>query len=206
MNVEIPAERIKKAAATIRRGGIILFPTDTTYGLGADPFNDRAVERLYRIKRRDAAKPVLLLIDKPEDLDALTAGIPPSASVLMEKFWPGPLTLILPAAARLRPHHIFKTGRVAVRLPDQRIARRIAAAAGVPLTATSANISGSPSCLAPSSLPDCFLKEIDLVIDAGKCSQTRDSTIVDTTRTPPVMIREGAIPYSRIKEQGIDHG
>ncbi len=184
---------LKEAARIIIGGGVIAFPTDTTYGLGANPFNDGAVERIFELKGRQAEKPILILIDHPQQLKELVQGISHSAQELMDKFWPGPLTLIFSASHSLREHVIARSGKIGVRLPDSQIARRLVQEAGVPVTATSANISGKQSALDVNNVCTYFGDRLDLILDAGQAVQAIESTVIDVTCEVPVVVRQGAI-------------
>jgi len=186
-------DALKEAARVIIAGGLIAFPTDTTYGLGANPFDDGAVERIFELKGRQAGKAILILIDHPQRLGGLVQGISRNAQELMDKFWPGPLTLIFNASHSLREHIIARSGKIGIRLPDSQIARMLAQEAGVPVTATSANVSGKPSALNVNDVRTYFGDKLDLILDAGQSAQAVESTVIDVTCEVPVVVRQGAI-------------
>ena len=134
------------AAARIRAGGIVAFPTRGIYGLAADPFNRTAVARLFEIKKRRPEKPILVLVRDEADILRLAAAVPPAARSLMTRLWPGGITLVLPARRDIPPELTAGTGTIGLRLPSHPVAAALAAAVGGPVTATSANFSGEPGC------------------------------------------------------------
>jgi L-threonylcarbamoyladenylate synthase len=190
------AHLIHKAAAVIRNGGIIIYPTETLYGLGANPFDLAAVERLYKLKGREAGKPIPFLIKDQEMLDTLVADVPPIGRQLMEQYWPGPLTLIFRAKEGLPPPVRGEAGTIGVRISAHPIARLIVEAIAVPLTSTSANPAGEQDLSDAQSIADILGDQVDLVIDGGKVAG-QGSTVVDLTTTPPTVVRPGMIEISR---------
>jgi len=188
---------LHRAAAIIRRGGVIAFPTDTSYGLGADPFNRQAVARIYHLKGRSEKKPILVLISRKERLHQLVRCIPRPAEEVIRAFWPGPLTLIFEAQAELADCPVAAQGKIGIRLPASFIARRLIDLAGTPITATSANPAGKPSPWTAKTVQKYFPHGIDLILDAGKGKVGYDSTVLDVTEDPPRLLRPGAI--SRIQ-------
>ena len=192
--------RIAEAAAIIREGGIVAYPTDTLYGLAADPRNPRAVARLFAIKVRPADRAIPLIAC--DEAAAGQAGrFPPRTRKLARHFWPGPLTLLVRADARLVQAVHSERRLVGVRVPDSVVARALAQAAGGLITATSANRSGSPATADPDEaqrrLGDSGL---DLLLDAGPAPGGAPSTIVDVTAEPPLLDRPGAVPWERVLE------
>jgi tRNA threonylcarbamoyl adenosine modification protein (Sua5/YciO/YrdC/YwlC family) len=186
-------EKIRQAGSVIRRGGLVAFPTGTVYGLGADAFSKTAISQVYKVKERDRKKPLSILISKKEDLHDLVTKIPESAKALMKKFWPGPLTLILPASNRLSKLLTANSGTVGVRISDNKIALALIRESGVPITSPSANISGHPN---PGSQEDVLRElggKIDLVIDGGPSDSKLPSTVVDLTGESLNILREGKI-------------
>ena len=186
-------EKIGEASSVIRGGGLVAFPTDTVYGLGADAFNKRAVSGVFKVKKRGRRKALSILISDEEELHDLVTEIPQPAKVLIKTFWPGPLTLILPASKKLSRLLTASSGTIGVRIPDNNIALTLIRESGVPITCPSANISGHPS---PTSQED-VLKElegkIDLVIDGGPSDSALPSTVVDVTSGGYNILREGRI-------------
>jgi len=183
---------ILEAARIIQAGGIIVFPTRSLYGLGADANDPAAIRRLFQIKRRDPEKPVSVLIQYREMLASLVEDIPPAAVPLMDRFWPGRITLIFQAITGVFPMLTAGTGKIGVRIPEHPVAVSLVSALLYPITATSANYSGSPGVSRIKDLPQEFLSQIDLILDAGPLSGGIGSTIVDVTTDPPTVLREGA--------------
>ncbi|MDD5544280.1 MAG: L-threonylcarbamoyladenylate synthase [Acidobacteriia bacterium] len=193
------AVELAPAGRAIQRGRVVAFPTDTFYGLAADPFNLSAVERVYQIKGRPRTNPLLLLIGEMAHVKMVAAEIPEIFSQIAEKFWPGPLTLVLKASHRLPLKVTGGTGNIGVRLPDSELARALVQSAGVPLTATSANLSTLPSCTTASQVLDQLGGRVDILIDGGAVSAKKPSTVLDLTSSQPSIIREGAIGKEKLK-------
>ncbi|MBN1829861.1 MAG: threonylcarbamoyl-AMP synthase [Deltaproteobacteria bacterium] len=193
---------VARAAAIIKRGGVIAYPTETFYGLGADPFNERAVERLFAIKGRNFDKPIPLIIGKRENLDGLVTDITREAELLIKHFWPGPLTLVFHAASHIHRAITADTGKVGIRLSSHRIARNLATAlpSGV-LTATSANFSGSEAMNAAQDVLAAMGRLVDAVIEGGATPGGPGSSVIDVTAIPPVIIRNGEIPKEIISDK-----
>jgi tRNA threonylcarbamoyl adenosine modification protein (Sua5/YciO/YrdC/YwlC family) len=183
-------ESLKQAALILAGGGLVIIPTETVYGIAADSSNQKTIERLYAIKQRPKDKPFSLHIDEKEKIELFAKDIPAAAYKLIEKFWPGPLTLILKSK---------NTGTVGLRLPDNAVARKVIALSKVNVVCPSANISGRP---APVSFQEAIqdLKElVDFALDTGETSRGMESTIVDLTLSPGRVAREGAIPAADIE-------
>lgn len=195
----IPADGDYSPAKEIfRAGGVISYPTETFYGLCVDPFSKTAVEALYRLKGRPSESPIPLIIGNMKMLEEVAEEVTPVAQRLIERFWPGPLTLVLRASRALPRELTAKTGTIGVRLSGSRWARRLSETLSSPLTSTSANPSGeNPPTLAQEVL-GYFNGSIALLIDGGKLPGTKGSTIVNATGTRPEIIREGEIPSSQI--------
>jgi L-threonylcarbamoyladenylate synthase len=192
-------DAIEEAAGWIRRGGIVALPTDTLYGLAADPFNAGAVARLFAVKGRDAGQALPLIAADTAQIIARLGGLPAAGGRLAERFWPGPLTLVIRAPAMLAPAVTGGTGTVGVRVPANDVARAVCAACDHPITATSANISGSPATADPDVVERTLGDRIDLLIDTGPTPGGEPSTIVDVAVPTPRMIRAGAIPWGEIE-------
>jgi L-threonylcarbamoyladenylate synthase len=181
-------------AAIIKQGGVIAFRTDTFYGLGADPFNAVAVERIRALKGREDDKPILLLISVVEELDRLIVDPSKQFQEIAAKFWPGPLTIVGKAHTDLPEGITAGTGTVGVRLPaDQGVRDRVRECGGA-LTATSANPAGRDPARSADEVRNYFPAGIDLIIDGGLVTTAQPSTVVDATLSPPRVVREGAIP------------
>lgn len=189
---------IREAAEIIRRGGVVVFPTTGLYGLAADAENPAAVDRIFLIKKRPPDKPILLLIPHVSAVRNLVREISPAAERIMAAFWPGSLTLVFEAAAGLLPALTAGTGKIGIRLPAFPAARHLVQAAGRPITATSANISGQAGCASIADLDPAVAASADLILDAGPLKGGAGSTVLDVTRNPPVFIREGTVPRERI--------
>jgi L-threonylcarbamoyladenylate synthase len=175
-------------------------PTETYYALAVNPFDEAALARLFALKARPAAKPVLVLISGPEMLSRMAREVPETAVRLLEAFWPGPLTLILPALDHLPPRLTGGTGTIGVRQPRQPLVCRMMAALKLPVTGTSANRSGLPALTAASEVARELGAGVDLILEAGRCPGGLPSTIVDVTVSPPRLVRAGAIPAARLLE------
>ena len=201
INCDTPEEQlIKYAADQIRAGEVLGMPTDTFYGLAADPLNLRAVERVYEIKSRFRHKPLSLLIESVDQAEEM-AFLPDFFHALAKRFWPGPLTLIVKAASRLPLKVTANTGNVALRVPSAKIPLAIIRAAGIPITATSANLSGASECTTAEQVRTQLDGRIGSIVDGGPSPRDIASTIVDLTDPSGWRIlREGAIPTSEIKQ------
>ena len=188
---------IEQAAAAIRRGQIVAIPTDTVYGLAADPFQPAAVAALLRLKRRPENQPVLLLVESLRQVERLASRLPEGFHRLAARFWPGPLTIVLPAATGIPERITAGTGTVAVRLPGSRVTRELIRAARVPLTGTSANLSGRPAAGSAGQVREQFPCGLAAIVDAGPARSRAPSTLVDLSGEPRIL-REGAIPAADV--------
>ncbi|MBF0550193.1 MAG: threonylcarbamoyl-AMP synthase [Deltaproteobacteria bacterium] len=189
---------VARVVETLRRGGLVALPTETYYGLAADAANDVALGKVFEVKGRDRGKPLLLLLSHPGMLAGLVPDIPEAAQILMDRFWPGGLTLVLRSDPRVSRLVTGGTGTVAVRVTGHSLARQIIAALGRPVTGTSANLAGAPPCADPQGLPVALGDLIDLVVDAGPTLGGKPSTLVDVTTVPPRLLRPGVISFSDI--------
>jgi L-threonylcarbamoyladenylate synthase len=192
-------ELLRQAADCLRDGGIVLYPTETFYGLGADYANEPALKRLFHLKERAAAKPVLLLIPQRSWIPALAASFPEAAETLAAHFWPGPLTLILSAAPHLSRFITGDGPTVGIRISSNPVARRLLSLCKTCITSSSANISGTSSPFSIEQIPRQLLDSVDLVIDAGKTPGGKPSTVLDVSAVPFQLVRDGAVPFSAIK-------
>jgi len=191
-------DAIQEAAKWILSGGVVAMPTDTLYGLAADPFSADAVARVFEAKGRAAERALPLIAADAQQIGAYFGPLPATAVRLAERFWPGPLTLLVAAPSALAREVTGGTGRVGVRVPADEVARAICRAAGRPLTATSANRSGEPATADPDVVERTLGDRIDLLIDAGPTPGGAASTIVDTTGAAPALVRAGAIGWDDI--------
>ncbi len=198
LKVESNIEAVSAHARNVLlQGGVIAFPTDTFYGLGVDPFNRDAVDRIFEIKVRDKNKPLFLLISSREQLDTLVKDITPAHSTLMQKFWPGPLTLLFETRSVI-PENV-SAGRTGIRQPGNSMTRDLISALGQPITAPSANLAGENPPTTAKQVDQSIGKHLDLIIDGGTCPGGEPSTLVDATELPLRLIRPGAIPFSDIE-------
>jgi L-threonylcarbamoyladenylate synthase len=192
-------DAIQEAGKWIRNGGIVAVPTDTLYGLAADPFSAAAVARLFAAKGRAAARAVPLIAADGAQASEYLGRLTPTGQTLADKFWPGPLTLLIAAPRALATDVTGGTGKVGIRVPADAVARAICAEAGRPITATSANVSGEPATADPDQVERTLGDRIDLLIDAGTARGGAASTIVDVTSTAPVLVRAGALSWDEIQ-------
>jgi L-threonylcarbamoyladenylate synthase len=188
----------RDAAAVIRSGGIAAIPTETSYGLAVDPFNDQALKQLFEIKQRPSSKPVLVLIDDVQHLSRLTITTPAIYQPLIERYWPGPLTLIFPARLTLPSLLTAGTGTIGVRISSHQAASEICSRAGGAITATSANISGQRPARAVTDLIDSFEESIDLIVDGGELGKAPPSTVLAYRDDRLLLVREGSIALADI--------
>ncbi len=203
INSEKPeASLIRYAADQIRAGEVLGMPTDTFYGLASDPFNLRAVDRVYEIKSRSRHKPLSLLIESVDQAEELAQPLPEEFYALARKFWPGPLTMIIRASSRLPLKVTANTGNVALRIPNSAIPLAVVQAAGIPITATSANLSGESECTTAEAVRDQLQDRIAIIVDGGTSPRDVASTIVDLTDEEArwKIQREGAISAQVISE------
>jgi L-threonylcarbamoyladenylate synthase len=192
-------DAIEEAATWILGGGVVAIPTDTLYGLAADPFSAAAVARVFAVKGRTAERALPLVAADAAQIHAQLGRLSPDAERLAARYWPGPLTLLVAAPRPLAADVSGGTGKVGVRVPACAVTRAICAAAGRPITATSANVSGEPATPDPAQVERTIGDRIDLLIDIGATPGGAPSTIVDATGGRPVLVREGAIAWSEIQ-------
>jgi L-threonylcarbamoyladenylate synthase len=191
--------RIAEVAALLRRGGIVAYPTETFYGLGALASHHGALERLAAAKLRPEGKPLPLLAADLAQVEAVASLASPLARRLAGRFWPGPLSLVLPAAAGLDPLVTSGDATVAIRVPGSEVARALALAAGGPLVSTSANLSGEPPPVAAGALAPALRARLDGVLDGGVTPGGLPSTIVAISGDTLRCVREGAVPWSAVE-------
>lgn len=194
------AHHLAAAVEALRTGGVVAFPTETFYGLAVDPRSARAVRKIFALKERPPDQPLPLIAASIEQVAEQVGSITALAARLASRGWPGPLTLIIPASPLLCPDVHLSTGKVAVRVPDDPIARALADFAGHAITSTSANVSGQPPCSTPAQVVGAFGDRIDVLIDAGPTPGGLPSTIVDASGDAPVLVRAGAIAWDRVLE------
>jgi L-threonylcarbamoyladenylate synthase len=189
---------IAKVGNILKKGGVIAFPTETFYGLGTDCDNEEAIEKIYTIKGRSFDKPIPIIIGQRRYINKYATSIPEAGKKLMDRFWPGGLTLLLPASPRLPQKLTAGSGKIGIRLSSNTIATGLADTLSGGLTATSANISGEKECSTVHEVIGSLGEIIDLYVDGGRTPGGMGSTIVDVTVDPPVIIRKGVIPSELI--------
>lgn len=198
MKTEIIKDNAAAASEIILRGGVAAVPTETVYGLAANGLDADAVKKLYELKGRPEVKPVSLLVSGTEAIERLCRDVPRGALALAEKFWPGPLTIVLPSGPEV-PEIVRAGGdTVGLRCPDHPLTLELLRKANVPLAAPSANPSGKNSPLSARQVMDYFDGKIDAVMDGGECSVGRESTVIDMSAAPYRILRQGALPEREI--------
>jgi L-threonylcarbamoyladenylate synthase len=190
---------IEDAALILKSGGIVAFPTETVYGLGAVYHMVEAVRKVFLAKRRPMDNPLILHVSRVSQVFELAVDVPVEASELFKKFWPGPLTLVLPKSARVPGEVTGGLGKVAVRMPAHNVALRLIEAVGAPIAAPSANLSGRPSPTTAQHVLEDLGESIDGVIDAGETLYGVESTVIDLTVSPPVLLRPGSVPVEEVE-------
>jgi len=188
-----------EAVAVLKRGGVVAYPTETFYGLGADASDEKAVERVYALKGRELNKPLPLIIGDREIVNRLVEEIPETARKLMDAFWPGGLTIVFKASPFIVPRLTGGTGKIGIRISSNPIASRLSALLSRPLTATSANLSGEKECVSAREVLEFLGDQVDAVVDGGATPGGKGSTIIDVTTDPPAVLRAGVIPPSLIR-------
>lgn len=191
-------EQVEKGVKILKAGGIVAFPTDTVYGLGADISNSDAVEGIYEAKKRPRHLPLPLLISEMSQISVVAGTVSQLTLFLARHFWPGGLTLVLPKAASL-PTCFTDQPMIAVRVPDHPIPLALVQGLGKPIIGTSANTSGKASALTADEVKQQLGDRVDFIIDGGKCLNGDESTVVDATGEVPVILRHGIIPQHEIE-------
>ena len=184
---------ICETAEVIRNGGVIIFPTQRLYGLGADALNSDAINRIYHLKRRSPEKPILILISDRRAVAGLVQTIPAVAQKIMDQVWPGNITLVMKSAPVLPTLLTAATGKIGIREVGHPVARAISGATGGPITGTSANWAGYRGVSSIAELPSEILEGVDLILDSGDLMGGVGSTVVDVTQSPHQILREGGI-------------
>ena len=203
------SEDIREAAEAIKRGGLVAFPTETVYGIGADAFNEEAVGRVYEAKGRPSDNPMIVHIARASDMGSLVSEITPDAVKLADAFWPGPLTMVLPKRDEVPSRVTGGLDTVGVRLPDSEIALALIRLAGTPVAAPSANISGRPSPTKAEHVIEDLDGKVDVILTGPECRVGIESTVIDMTAYPPTILRPGFVTMDEIEavlEKPIGHG
>lgn len=189
-----------RAGEILKNGGIVAFPTDTVYGLGAIITDETAVEHIFEAKGRDEGKPLSILVSNISQVELLAAEVTDAGRKLMEAFWPGALTLIFPSRDSVSARITAGGKTIGIRMPDFRMTTDIISAAGAPLAAPSANISGKRSSVCAADVMEDLGGRVDMIIDGGTCPVGISSTVVDMTEKVPRILREGTITAQMINE------
>ena len=189
---------IRKAGTILSQDGVVIFPAACLYGVAANALSTQAVEKVFSLKQRPKDNPILVLVNTRSMLEQLVRTIPPAAEKLMDRFWPGRLTLVFGAADHICPILTANTGKIGIRMPGHPVARALARSVDFPITGTSANLSGTPGTIRPEDLAPSIRTGADLILDAGPVNGGTGSTIADLTQPSPSILREGAIPAREI--------
>lgn len=186
-------ENLTRAVEVLRRGGLVVFPTETLYGIAADIRSAAALERLGEVKGRGERKPFGLILAHADEVDLLVSEVPPLARRLMAQHWPGALTLVMAAAPGLHPRLVSIDGGVGMRLSPHPVAAALAQGLGNAVTATSANPAGADPAARVDDLSTEIIRAVDIILDAGPCPGRPASTVLDVRHTPPILLRPGAV-------------
>ena len=194
----IEQDKVEIIAQTLQQGRVVAYPTETFYGLGADCFSQKAIKKIYRIKKRDISKPLSVIVSDLDMVEKIAVSIPPLFWILAQEFWPGPLTLILKVEPQF-PESLLGPGHsLGMRLPAVAWLRELVRQVASPITATSANISGEKEICEAEEIVKIFGKKVDLIVAGGKTQGILPSTVVDLTSENPRILREGAVPKARL--------
>ncbi len=201
VDADHPDDRgIQEAARLIIRGGAVVYPTESFYGLGVNPEDPAAMDLLFRVKERQRKHPILLLVDSPQTIAQVVSEVLPAASKLMEAFWPGGLTLVFRASNRLLPAVTAGTGKVGIRISSHPVAAALVKAAGGMVTGTSANLSGKSPCRSAREVLGQLEGEVEMILDGGQTEGRIASTVLDVSVEPPRILREGMISRRQLQE------
>lgn len=198
---------IRQAVEYIKSGGVVAYPTETFYGLGVNIYDEKAIKKLYELKKRDYGFPISILVSDTEMLGKVVAEISDTAKQLIKSFWPGPLTICFPADRSISKTLITNTGKIGVRISSHPVATAIVKELGGPITTTSANLSSSlggknfPPSLNLRHIQNYFKNRLTCILDAGECEPNKGSTVVDVADDTMVIIRDGVIPADEVIEE-----
>ncbi|OQB13842.1 MAG: Threonylcarbamoyl-AMP synthase [Firmicutes bacterium ADurb.Bin193] len=191
---------IARAAALLKGGGLVAFPTETVYGLGANALSKAAVENIFKAKGRPSDNPLIVHIADRQQLKDIVSEIPENAEKLMSAFWPGPLTVVMKKSAAIPDIVTAGLDTVGVRVPKNEAALKLLRACRIPIAAPSANISGKPSPTSAEHVKDDLYGKIDAIIDGGRCEVGVESTVIDVSGGVPVLLRPGGVTYEQLTE------
>ena len=197
----VQPEVVKQACETLRRGGLVAFPTDTLYALGANALDSAAIERVHAVKGRHHGKPLSVLIPSLEAAVGLATGLSDEVQSLMQAFWPGALTVVVKAAPKIPPILRGTSGTVGLRMPAGAVARALLTAFAGPIIGTSANKSGGADPADARTVQKAVGGQIDLILDGGRVALGVPSTVIDCSTQPAHILREGAIPRSKLQDK-----
>lgn len=193
-------KKIQECVSILRKGGIVAFPTETVYGLGADGLNPNAIKKIFKAKKRPSDNPLIYHISNKDDIKKFAKHIPPNTKKLIEKFWPGPLTLVLKKSSQIPKIATGGLNTIAIRMPSHKIALSLIDLLGNPIVAPSANLFGKPSPTLATHVFDDLNGKIDAIIDGGNSVIGIESTILDLSTNTPTLLRPGKISYSELKK------
>jgi L-threonylcarbamoyladenylate synthase len=192
--------KIQAAAKIIRKGGLVAFPTETVYGLGADALNPKAVLALFEAKKRPLDNPPIIHVASISEVYKLTKAVPPKAEVLMKTFWPGPLTLIFKRSGNVPKETVAGLDTIAIRMPNHNVALALIKESRCPIAAPSANLAGKPSPTTAKHVFDDLNGRIDAILDGGSTCIGVESTVLDLSVNPPLVLRPGGTPFEELKK------
>ena len=192
-------QEIEKVLETLKRGGIVCFPTDTVYGLGVDAKNEKAVQKLYQLKKRPSEKPLILFLKEHGKVVNFVKKIPLSALKLIRSFWPGPLTIVFEASIKNPACLVSREGKIGIRISSHPVAKEISTNGKITLATTSANLSTQTSVSEPGKISPAIKEGVNLIIDSGKTPLGKESTVIDVTINPPRVLREGSVSKNKLR-------
>ena len=196
----IDKDKIRYAAQVLKSGGLVAFPTETVYGLGANALDEKAVRKIFKAKGRPSDNPLIVHIAGISWVDRLAREVPCSAKALMESFWPGPLTIVMAKSGAVPDVVTAGLDTVAVRMPSHPVALELISQAGIPVAAPSANISGKPSPSAARHVVDDLSGKVDIIIDSGCTDVGLESTVLNLTADPPEILRPGSVTAQQLEK------
>ncbi len=192
--------KVQAAAAFIKKGGLVAFPTETVYGLGADALNAEAIQALFKAKKRPLDNPPIIHVENITDVYRLATQVPPETEKLMNKFWPGPLTLVFKRSSIVPDVTVASLDTIAIRMPQHNVALALIRASGCPIAAPSANLAGKPSPTSAKHVFDDLNGRIDAVLDGGSTRIGVESTVLDMSVNPPMVLRPGGTPFEALRK------
>jgi len=188
------------AAEVLQSGGIVVYPTETLYGLGALASHGKAIDRIHGLKRRESGKPILVLVRSRDEAAALATKVSPAAEALMNAFWPGPLTLVFATGEAFPPGLTQGRKTLGMRVPSSPLCLRLLELTGAPITSTSTNVTSAPALRSVPAIREIFGSGVDLYLDGGELTSTTPSTVVDVSGDVPRLIRPGAVPVDALRQ------